>query len=73
MDIYHDKFNVMSIRIFPMTSINFLLSQKNYMDRSGFKNFNLNEAVDITVIIMKLDNIKMLFCKYSIDIVNIYV
>lgn len=64
MDIYHDKFNVIRIRIFSMTSINFLLSQKNYMDRSGFKNFNLNEDVDITVIIVKLDNIKMLFCKY---------
>ncbi len=64
MDIYHDKFNEIRIRIFSMTSINFLLSQKNYMDRSGFKNFNLNEDVDITVIIVKLDNIKMLFCKY---------
>ena len=50
-----------------MTSINFLLSQKNYMDRSGFKNFNLNEDVDITVIIVKLDNIKC--CFVSIELI----
>jgi len=67
MDIYHDKFNVIRIRIFSMTSINFLLSQKNYMDRSGFKNFNLNEDVDITVIIVKLDNIKC--CFVSIELI----